>query len=222
MISNLFKHFRRKFGGGILIILPLFITVWILSFLFSLIDSWITPSLIKLLTVLNVPFINTIQARVLIPVIGIILLVFFLYLLGLLGSNYFGKATVKLFEERILRIPFIKSIYGSSKQILDAFSSSGEKGFRNVVITEYPRKGMYALGFLTSEKGHYLKGVAEEEMITVFLPTTPNPTSGYFVFVPKKEVIFLDMSVEDGLKMIVSGGIIRPDKFERKNLEDRD
>jgi len=215
-MRNLFRHIRRRFGAGIFIVLPLFITVWVLYFLFSMIDSWITPSLMKLLAALHVPFIDTIQARILIPIIGMIVLFFFIYALGVLGSNYVGKRIGKLLEERILKIPFIRSIYGGSKQILEAFSSSGEKAFRGVAIVEYPRKGIYSLGFVTSDQGIFQDDSGGSEMVGIFVPTTPNPTSGMFVLVPKKEIIMLDMSIEEGVKMIVSGGLITPEQFGKR------
>lgn len=219
MLKRFFKHFRRKFGTGLVTILPIFITAWILYLVFSLIDSWVTPSLMKLLTMLNVPFINTIQARILVPVIGLIVLVLIIYLLGLIGSHYIGGGIGRLIEERIMKVPMVKSIYGSSKQILEAFSPTGEKAFRNVVIFEYPRRGIYVLGFLATEKGNIFSGLSEDEMMGVFLPTTPNPTSGFFLLIPKKDLVVLDMSIEEGLKMIVSGGLIRPEKFEVKMIE---
>ena len=215
-MGNLFKHIRRRFGAGLFIVLPLFITVWVLYIMFSVIDSWITPSLMKLLATLQVPFIDTIQARIIIPVIGIIVLFFFIYILGLLGSNYIGKSIGRLLEERILKIPFIRSIYGGSKQILEAFSSSGEKAFRSVVIVEYPRQGLFSLGFLTTEQRDFPDDCGGSGMIGIFVPTTPNPTSGMFVLVPKKEVIMLDISIEEGVKMIVSGGLITPEQFGKK------
>ncbi len=216
MVKKFFKHFRRKFGAGLFTILPIFITAWVLYLAFSLIDSWVTPSLMKLLTALNVPFINTIQARILVPVIGIIVLIIIVYLLGAIGSHYIGGGIGRLIEERIMKIPMVKGIYGSSKQLLEAFSPAGEKAFRNVVIFEYPRRGIYVLGFLATEKGIVFPAQSEDEMMGVFLPTTPNPTSGFFLLVPKKDLVILDMSIEDGLKMIVSGGLIKPEKFEAR------
>lgn len=219
LVNAIFRHFRRKFGAGLILVLPLFITLWILYFLFSLIDSWITPSLMKLLTLFHVPFINTVPARILIPVLGLIVLVFFLYLLGVLASFYIGKRIFRVLEQRILKIPFIKGIYNSSKQLLEAFSATGKNAFRNVVIFEYPRRGLYALGFLTSDWGRVIEGVVPDEMMTVFLPTTPNPTSGLFILIPRKELIFVNISIEEGVKMIVSGGLVAPEKIEVKAKE---
>ncbi|MEW5806650.1 MAG: DUF502 domain-containing protein [Acidobacteriota bacterium] len=216
IISIIFRHFRRKFGTGLILVLPLFITLWILYFIFSIIDSWITPSLMKLLDLFKVPFINTVPARIVIPVVGIIVLVLFLYLLGVIASFYMGKRVFKLLEQRILKIPFIKGIYGASKQLLDAFSSTGKKAFRNVVVFEYPRKGIYSLGFLTSDRGLVLEKFGEDKMMAVFLPTTPNPTSGLFILVPRKDITFLDVSIEEGIKMIVSGGLVVPENFEKR------
>lgn len=216
MTKNFIKHFRGKFGAGLILLLPLFITFWVLFFIFNLIDNWITPLLMNILVFFEFPFVDTVPARFLVPIVGFLTLIFLIYILGILASNFIGKKLFSLFEERILKIPFIKGIYGSSKQLLSALSSTRQGAFKSVVLFEYPRRGIYSMGLVTTEKVFQFRGEKDEDMIPIFLPTTPNPTSGLFILVPRRDVIFLNISVEEGVKMIVSGGIVTPDDFSDK------
>ncbi len=222
MTGKLLKHFRVKFGAGLILLLPLFITVWVLFFIFNLIDNWITPLLMKILRLFEFPFVDSVPTRLLVPVIGFITLIFLIYLLGILASNFIGRKLFSVFEERILKIPFVKGIYGSSKQLLSALSSTRRGAFKNVVLFEYPRRGIYSMGLVTTERGFQIPKEGQENMVPIFLPTTPNPTSGLFILVPRSDVIYLDISVEEGIKMIVSGGIVTPDDFSDriKNKEE--
>ncbi len=216
MIKQFLKHFRGKFGAGLILLLPLFITLWVLYFIFKIIDNWITPILMNILFLFDFPFINTVLARILIPIVGLFILIFLIYLLGILASNFIGKKIFTYFEYRILKIPFIKGIYGSSKQLLSALSSTRRGAFRNVVLFEYPRRGIFSMGLVTTDRGFQLKESEKEEMVPIFLPTTPNPTSGLFILIPRNDLIYLDISVEEGIKMIVSGGIVTPEAFKEK------
>ena len=213
MTKTFFKHFRGKFGAGLILLLPLFITIWVLYFLFKLIDNWITPILMNILYLFEFPFVDTVPARILVPIVGLLLLILLIYLLGILMSNFIGKKVFTLFESRILKIPFIKGIYGSSKQLLSALSSTRRGAFKNVVLFEYPRKGIFSMGLVTTKRGFKLGQSEEGDVVPIFLPTTPNPTSGLFILVPRKDVTYLDITVEEGIKMIVSGGIVTPDNF---------
>lgn len=222
MTGKFLKHFRGKFGAGLILLLPLFITLWVLFFIFNLIDNWITPLLMKILRLFEFPFVDSVPTRILVPIIGFITLIFLIYLLGILASNFIGRKLFSVFEDRILKIPFVKGIYGSSKQLLSALSSTRRGAFKNVVLFEYPRRGIYSMGLVTTERGFQIHKAGVEDMVPIFLPTTPNPTSGLFILVPKSDVIYLDISVEEGIKMIVSGGIVTPEDFSDriKNKEE--
>ncbi|WP_028307594.1 DUF502 domain-containing protein [Desulfitibacter alkalitolerans] len=142
--------------------------------------------------------------------LGMILTLLVILLSGFLASNFIGKSIIKISDQIICKIPIANSIYKTVKQIVDAFYSGDKKSFKQVVLIEYPRKGLYVLAFLTGESMGEVQVKTDQEVINVFLPTTPNPTSGFLLFVPREDVIFLDMSVEDGLKMIISGGVVVP------------
>ena len=131
---------------------------------------------------------------------------------GLFAANYVGKKLIGFGERIVVRIPLVRSIYLTVKQIVDAFMHGGKNmAFKRVVLIEYPRKGIYSIGFITAESNGEVQAKTKENVMSVFLPTTPNPTSGYLLFVPREDVVVLDMSVEDGLKLVVSGGIIAPE-----------
>jgi uncharacterized membrane protein len=129
-----------------------------------------------------------------------------------LATNYLGRKFLHFGDRVFTRVPLVRSVYQTLKQVVQAFVGDQKKAFRQVVLVEYPRKGLYSLAFLTNE------GIGQngEQMLAVFLPTTPNPTSGFLLFLPEKEVTFLDMSVEDGIKLVVSGGVIKPPDWEGK------
>lgn len=145
-----------------------------------------------------------------IPGLGLIFTLAIILVAGFLASNYIGRAILRIGEFIICKIPILNNIYKTVKQIIDAFYSGDNKSFKEVIMIEYPRKGIYALGFLTGISKGEVQEKTCEDVINVFLPTTPNPTSGFLLFVPKKDVVFLDMSVEDGLKLIISGGVVVP------------
>ena len=141
---------------------------------------------------------------------GFILTILFLYLLGLLVSNVIGKKLYKAFENLLDRIPIINKIYISIKQITSTLSTSGSnKAFEKVVIIEYPRKGLWTMAMVTGRT----KNIHNSDFYNIFVPTTPNPTSGYLIFIKKKDVIETSLSVEEGLKIIISGGLMSPDSL---------
>lgn len=215
MSAHPFTHVRHHFIRGLLLVLPLLITLWTLRLLFNLIDDNVTPWVWGALNSAGIRGLELWLARLGVPAIGILLTVTFVYLLGLLVANFAGRRLVRSIEEYVfLRIPVVKSIYGAARQLLDAFGMSGKRAFSRVVLLEYPRHGLWALGFVASETTHEL-GVepmtAGGGAVAVFLPTSPNPTSGWMVLVPTRDLLEVDLSIEDGVKLIVSGGIVCPD-----------
>lgn len=187
------------FLAGLISIIPLFMTFWVVKLLFGMLDS-ILP--------LNLP----------IPGAGFLVTIAVIFIVGLLARNLVGKSIFKYFEALLLKIPLVNSIYNSSKEVVKAFSPGGTAAsFKRVVLIEYPRRGMYSLAFVTRERNLWLQfpSKPQEGLLSVFFPTTPNPATGYFALVPREDVIPIDISVEEGIKMLISGGIIVPDDLKK-------
>jgi uncharacterized membrane protein len=213
MRASLLAHIRRQVVRGLFMVLPLLITVWLLGLLFTVINDNVTPWVQALLQWLGMPGLDRGMARHLgVPLIGLFLTVLVIYLIGLLGGNLAGRRLLSAVESLILRVPLVKGIYGSARQLLDAFSFSGERTFSRVVMIEYPRRGLWTLGFVTTDVEHRLAEPAADQLavVPVFLPTTPNPTSGWMMLVPTRDLVVVNMTIEEGIKMIVSGGIVAP------------
>ncbi|MEW5921708.1 MAG: DUF502 domain-containing protein [Bacillota bacterium] len=188
---------RKYFLTGIIVLLPLTITVYVLFFIFRLVDGLLS-SLIEAL--LGFPL----------PGLGMLLTFAFIVLVGLVATNVIGRRFISFLDRLFTRIPMVKIIYGATKQIIDAFSVQTHDAFRRVAIVEYPRQGVYAIGFVTGEGAGEVQAKTARHVCSVFIPTTPNPTSGMLLLVPREEITFLEMSVEDGLKLIISGGVVNP------------
>ena len=194
------------------------ITVWLLLLLFSLVHGVSTPFILKVLGLLRLPLLDDPAfTTYLAPLIGILATLVLILMVGALTTNFLGRQIVASFDRLMLRIPLIKGIYGAARQLLDALSQKTDS-FQRVVMVEYPRTGVYTLGFMARESAT-LRTAGDRKAIAghtlVFLPTTPNPTSGWLVAVPDRDVIPLDMSIEDGIKTIVSGGLVLPPDWTR-------
>ncbi len=215
MSRGVLFHIRSRIVQGLLLVLPLVITVWLLKVFFDLMDKSVTPLVVALFRAIGSPDLNRWQTRVGFPVIGILLTVVAIYLLGLLAGNLVVKRLGRMVESFILRIPIVKGIYGSARQLLDAFSFSGKPTFTKVALLEYPRRGLWTIGFVTAEFRHRMgpakaDGGEARRTVPVFLPTTPNPTSGWLLFVPEEDLQVLDIAMDDAVKLVVSGGIVSP------------
>jgi uncharacterized membrane protein len=199
---------RGAFVRGILLLLPLAITFLVLRWLFRAVTVMSGPGAARLLEKAGVPpgplFVLLTAVFALAITLGLVLLV------GLVGGNYFGKRAWGYFEQILMRVPLVRWFYGSSRQIMDAFASPAGGAFREVVVVEYPRRGIWTLGFVTAPAAGILPERAGDDWLCVFLPTTPNPTGGYMVIVPRSETIATNLTVDEGLKMILSGGFISP------------
>lgn len=206
------SHVRKRLIQGVVLVLPLLITVWLLRLLFDVINRSVTPFVRGLLEWAGMPGLERSLAKLGVPLLSLLLTVGFIYLLGLIAGNLAGRRLLALVESWILRIPLVKSIYGSMRQLLDAFSASGSRAFSKVVLVQYPSPGLWTLGFVTAQAEHLIEQgrPAAVPVVPVFLPTTPNPTSGWMVLVPTSELWLLDISIEDAVKLIVSGGIVSP------------
>lgn len=143
--------------------------------------------------------------------VALVVAVFLIGLVGLLARNYFGKRIIQWIDAGLLRVPLLNKIYGATKQVNDAFSSTNKNAFRTVVLVEFPRPGVYSIAFITSEQHAEVEARTGQKVVCVFVPTTPNPTSGFLLIVPEDKVIKLEMSVADGIKYVISLGSIIPE-----------
>ncbi len=209
MRNKILFHLRSRTVRGLLLILPMLVTLWLLKILFDLINTYMTPMVVAVFRAAGSPDLDRWQARIGFPIIGFLLTVLAIYLCGLLAGNIVGRRLVLMVERFVLRIPVVKGIYGAARQLLDAFSFSDKKTFTKVVLVEYPRRGLWTVGFVTTENEHTLGGKGGPS-VPVFLPTTPNPTSGWLLFVPLDDLTVLDIPMEEAIKLVVSGGIVSP------------
>ena len=152
-----------------------------------------------------------------IPGIGILLALLVLFGTGLIAANYFGKRFVDFWESFLERIPLVRNIYSAVKRFVEIILSDSTQSFSRVLLIEYPRKGLYSLSFQTSKNLGEIQRRTGEDVVCVFVPTTPNPTSGLILMVPENDVIELDMNVEDALKMVISLGVVVPDQEQDKS-----
>lgn len=206
------RSLRKTLISGFFLVLPMLITVFLLNFVVDKVDHNFTPWAIRLLPWIDGDGDGVPDGawRLIVPFVGILASLIVLYVMGLIGSHYLGRRLIDSLEQTILRVPVIKGIYGSAKQLLDAFNVHKGDSFSRVVLVEYPRRGLYTLAFVTKAVHADLCGALDEgSLVFVFIPTTPNPTSGFLVAVPEKELIDTGLSIEAGLKTIVSGGMVR-------------
>jgi len=156
-----------------------------------------------------------------IPGLGVLLAVILVLTTGMIVANLLGRRLVNAWEKLLSRIPLVRTLYAGVKQIMEAVLAADAKSFRRVLLVEYPRKGVWSLAFMTSDQLGEVQVKTEVDVISVFIPTTPNPTSGFVLMVPSQDVIDLDMSVEEGLKMIISMGVVVPDWEKSKLLKQK-
>ena len=197
------QRMRAYFLAGILVIAPIFITFYLAWLFIGFVDSKVTPLLpVKYNPETYLPFA--------LPGLGLVMLVLFLILIGALTAGFLGKIWTRFSEQMLSRMPVIRNVYSALKQILETVLADHSAAFREAVLIEYPRRGIWAIGFITGRTQAEVQNVTEEECINIFLPTTPNPTSGFLLFLPRKDVVFLSMTVEEGVKMVISGGVVTP------------
>jgi len=144
------------------------------------------------------------------PGLGLLIMLAFLTLVGFLAAGLAGRTLVHIGERILSRMPIVRSVYGTLKQIFETVLAQSSRSFREVVLIEYPRRGVGAIAFVTGPTRGEVQARSGEELVNVFLPTTPNPTSGFLLFVPKSDLVHLDMTIEEGIKLVISGGIVAP------------
>lgn len=207
---SVFKRLKNYFLTGIIVAAPVAITVYMSYRLLV----WINASTSKLIPQQwkigdFVPYA--------VPGLGLILLIVVLTFIGMFTTGFVGKFFVRLGEKIIRRMPIISSIYSLIKQIFETFLSQKKRSFSEVVLIEYPRKGLWTLAFVSQDKtGGEIQKKNKTDTISVFVPTTPNPTSGFLIFVPRSDVIKLNMSVEEGIKYVISCGIVAPEEGKKE------
>ncbi len=202
---HLGSRLRNYFLTGLIIVGPVGITLYVVWWFINLIDGWVKPWVpVTYLPETYLPFT--------VPGVGLIFSMTVLVIVGALTANLFGRTLVSYGELMLDRMPVVRNVYGALKQIFETVLSQSSASFQKVGLIEYPRKGLYAIVFVsTTTKGEIDKKVREgETLLSIFLPTTPNPTSGFLLFVPEKDVIVLDMSVEEAAKLVISAGLVVP------------
>jgi len=193
---------KRYLIAGLLIWVPLGVTVMVIKLLVGMMD--------KTLVWIPAEYQPDVLLGFHVPGMGVVLAVIIVLGTGIIVANLFGRKLVQFWESLLSQIPLVRTIYTSVKQILETVFSSGQS-FRKVLLVEYPRKGLWTLAFQSSTTRGEAQSKTGTEIVNVFIPTTPNPTSGFFIMVPREDVVELDMSVDDGLKMIISAGVMVPD-----------
>ena len=197
------SRIRSWFFTGILVMTPLILTIYVVWAFITFVDNLVVPM---------VPYYYRPSTYLPFPIPGLGLIIVFIFttFVGILATGLFGRTLIRLWENILSRMPVVRSVYSAIKQILETVMATQSDAFRQAVLVEYPRKDIWAIGFVTgSTKGEVGENV-NEKMVNVFMPTTPNPTSGFLLFFPEKDLIFLKMSVEDALKLVVSGGMVIP------------
>ena len=197
---GLFGRFRAWFFTGLLVTAPVLLTVYITWAAIKLIDSQVS----KLLPGFETSILGNV------PGIGLMIGAVLITLIGAIAAGFMGRYIIRLGEAILNRMPVVRSIYGATKQILETVISTQSDAFREVVLVEYPRRELWVIGFVTGNTKGEVAGHIASSMVNVFVPTTPNPTSGFLLFCPREDVIFLKMTVEEAVKLVVSGGIVTP------------
>ncbi len=207
---GLLSSLRASFFTGLVVIAPIGITIWLLWSLIGWIDGWVLPLVPNAYDPV-VLFQRYTGLEVNIRGLGVATFLIFTILVGWVAKGIIGRSLIAWAEGVVLQVPGVRSIYSGLKQIVETVVSQGEQNFEKACLIEYPRKGIWAIGFIsTSAKGEIAERHGAEPMVSVFVPTTPNPTSGFLLFFPTKDIQVLDMSVEDAAKLIISAGLVYP------------
>jgi len=213
--KSIFTRLRNSFLTGIVVIAPVGLTVWLLWTVMGWIDSWVLPFVptryqpeVLMRNIFGPDFDVNIRG------LGIVFFLLFTILVGWLAKGLIGRSFIRWGERWVARMPVVRSIYSGVKQIAETVFAQTDRNFEKACMIEYPRRGIWAVGFISTQtKGEIAaKSPAGEELLSVFVPTTPNPTSGFLLFFPKSDVVELDMSIEDAAKLVISAGLVYPQK----------
>lgn len=197
--QSILAQLRSYLIKGLLILIPVGTTLLVCIKLYDWLHALVLVHIHSIFHLLGLPTI---------PFLDLITLLVLLVTIGFVGGNFLGRSLFRLINMGISHLPMVRVVYSAIQQILEAILTNDKKAFRQVVLVEYPRIGMYSMGFISNEPTGSIRNAVGEDCYTVFIPTTPNPTSGMMVFVPKHQVKILDMSINDGAKLVMSGGVV--------------
>lgn len=199
---------RRYFVAGLLVFAPIGITLWAIAWIITRLDNLLLPAVLRVV-------LPDLESPPEIPLLGALFTFAVILLTGVIARHFFGYELVKGWESLLARVPVARSIYNGVKQLFEAIVHSNTRSsFNRVVLIEYPRKGLYALAFTTGDARGAVQQAIDEPLVNCFLPTTPNPTSGFYLLVPERDVTEVDLSVEDAFKVIMSAGLVTPGEGE--------
>ena len=212
--QSFFGWLRARFFAGLVIATPIVVPIFVIVFLISWVDERIKPILRSAIPVrvrnFDLGFFTVDTLIGYTPGIGVLVAVVALTLLGAFAANLIGRSIIRTSEQLVERVPILRTLYTPLRQLVEIFSDKESSSFKEVVLVEYPKQGTWAVGFLTSRAKEEIADKLGETFLGVFVPSTPNPTSGFLIYVPEDRVKHLSMSVEDGAKLIVSGGVVIP------------
>lgn len=194
----------KLFLNGLLTLLPIALTIGVFKLTFDLVMNWLKP------------FRRFVPPYLDIPYGEVILVILVIFLFGTILKTFLIRSIVNAIENILIRLPLVRPVYSGIKQLVQAFSTQDKITFKKVVLIEFPRKGMYSIAFLTSELKPSLAPNKEEKFYNIFIPTTPNPTSGYFVMLPERDIIIVNITRQEAMAMIISGGIIQPESIKKQ------
>ena len=202
---EIYKRLKSRFFAGVLALAPVLVTLWLAGFLYLKLTSWA----VRLVQHFAPELHSLFWVQQAIRVGALLLIIIVLLLVGEFMSYKMGRIAARFMEWLLLKVPILRSVYVTSRQIGEALWTPKGNMFRKVVMIEYPRKGIYTMGFLTNENDDdfELSQKTKKDLLSIFVPTTPNPTSGFLLFVPRKDCQFLDMKVSEGMKLVISGGV---------------
>ena len=206
MFGQFKKDVRKRMLTGLLLILPVYVTFFVIKFLFGFIGGTLSPVIRKVFQFYGAALPKTSLDEFVITFLGLILTFISLYFIGIFAANFVGKSIISYFENLLTKTPIIKSIYSSVKQIIHSIGLPGKQSFKRVVLVDFPKAGTKSIGFVTGATQHN----NEKKLISVFIPTTPNPTTGFLIFTPEEDVIDSNLTVEEAFKILFSGGVLTP------------
>ena len=213
--QNLFQRLRSNFLTGLVLITPIILTIYLLWGVINFIDDKVVPWLP------NKYNPSTYLGKD-IPGLGVMTFLVFTTIVGMVTKGFFGRQLIKYWQSLVDRTPVFRSIYNALKQIAETVFTKSDQTFKSACLVEYPRRGIWVVAFVsTITRGEIKEKINKDEILTVFVPTTPNPTSGFLLFIPKKDVIILKMSVENAAKLVISAGLVVPDYSEKNELKNK-
>ena len=213
--QNLFQRLRSNFLTGLVLITPIILTIYLLWGVINFIDDKVVPWLP------NKYNPSTYLGKD-IPGLGVMTFLVFTTIVGMVTKGFFGRQLIKFWESLVDRTPVFRSIYNALKQIAETVFTKSDQTFKSACLVEYPRRGIWVVAFVsTITRGEIKEKINKDEILTVFVPTTPNPTSGFLLFIPKKDVIILKMSVENAAKLVISAGLVVPDYNEKNEIKNK-